>query len=189
MTDGDEDEDDNDDYELSLAERLRAMEDYSDTSSSDNDDDEPPSSSSSTKKSSSLPVVTTESLTTILTQSLTSNDEETLEHTLFSAEGTATNTSPLPESTIRATLLSLPNDELRIRLAEVLVKKMGRQPRRAAVWGLWMRLLVVTSVSLGREKVLLRVLAPLRNLIGERVEGLKDLMVLKGRLELVCSGV
>jgi hypothetical protein len=153
---------------MSIAERLRAMEDYA---ASEND-----------KPITSKTTTTTESLTTILIQTLQSNDDDALESAVL--------TPSVPETTIRHTLEKLSSPLLLERLAETLVVKLGRQPFRAKRLGVWLRILISVCVARGEETrgVLATILPLLRNLIGERMECMTGLMMLEGRLELVCGG-
>lgn len=155
-----------DDHELTIAERLKAMEQYNEHDETDDTLAKPPSA-----------IPTTASLTTILTQCLRASDDDTFESVILS--------QTLPDDVIRKTLLQLDNDVLRERLGERLILKLGKTPARAKVLGTWLRLLIATSVNMGRGHVLVRVLPALRNLIGERMESMTDLMSLEGRLELV----
>ena len=139
---------------------------------------------------------TSESLSTLLRQALSSNDDGQLEVALHVSD------KKVIENTVAALarddeIAEAEDDEGRggmiIALLSKLVIRLARKPGRAEELSVWIRtvlLALISSSSGGKrmsktERDVASRLAPLRNLLNERVESLPHLLRLEGRLSLL----
>jgi len=139
---------------------------------------------------------TSESLATLLRQALSSNDDGQLEVALHVSD------KKVIENSISALakddeIAEAEDDESKggmiIALLSKLVIRLARKPGRAEELSVWIRtvlLALISSTSGGKrmsktERDIASRLAPLRNLLNERVESLPHLLRLEGRLSLL----
>lgn len=140
---------------------------------------------------------TADSLLVLLRQALLANDDAQLEIALQVSD----------KKVIEHSIISLRRDEvtntsdesgvsndMTIILLTKLVTRISRKPSRAQQLSFWVRTVLVAlispsnngSIKIGkREKEIAEKLAPLRNMLSERVESLPELMRLEGRLGLI----
>lgn len=140
---------------------------------------------------------TADSLLVLLRQALLANDDAQLEIALQVSD----------KKVIEHSIVSLRRDEetntsvesgtsndMTIILLTKLVTRISRKPSRAQQLSFWVRTVLVAlispssngSIKIGkREKDIAEKLAPLRNMLSERVESLPELMRLEGRLGLI----
>jgi len=227
--DDDDDDDDEGEGKESIGERLKqlssALDDPTDSEDDDDDDDddEPKSSALTTKSRSSRAPATSESIATLLTQALLSNDDAQLEVALHVPDVRIINASlkalkghPYKEEEnknkhhsqqqqSRAEFEYHQKGEILAALLAKLVTRLARAPSRAQNLGGWLR---GTLVALkehneqssgsgsgmkkgggggggGNEIDLASKLAPLKNLLNDRVESFPHLLRLEGRLSLL----
>jgi len=220
----DDDDDDEGEGKESIGERLKqlssALDDPTDSEDDDDDDDEPKSSALTTKSRSSRAPATSESIATLLTQALLSNDDAQLEVALHVPDVRIINASlkalkghPYKQEEenknkhhsqqqSRAEFEYHQKGEILAALLAKLVTRLARAPSRAQNLGGWLR---GTLVALkehneqssgsgsgmkkggggGNEIDLASKLAPLKNLLNDRVESFPHLLRLEGRLSLL----
>ena len=210
---GDDDDDEEGENGQSIAERLALLSSAMEQSDDDTDsDDEEESSSTKQVKPFKLKSATSETLTTLLTQALTSNDSSQLNIALQVTD------RRLVEGTVRA-LQSLDAERRASQLSATetlanhpgyvsmlmahIVRRMARRHTLVNVLGVWVKaILAATARSTsyqggggsgsveeqimaneGREMALK--LGPLKNFLNERVECFPQLLRLEGRLSLL----
>jgi len=222
----DDDDDDEGEGKESIGERLKqlssALDDPTDSEDDDDDDDddEPKSSALTTKSRSSRAPATSESIATLLTQALLSNDDAQLEVALHVPDVRIINASlkalkghpykqeeeknkQHSQQQSRAEFEYHQKGEILAALLAKLVTRLARAPSRAQNLGGWLR---GTLVALkehneqssgsgsgmkkgggggGNEIDLASKLAPLKNLLNDRVESFPHLLRLEGRLSLL----
>jgi len=183
----------------SIADRLRVLsEEMGRTDDDDDDDDDAPPLSSSRKVGKFKPekVTTSDSLSALLRQSLSSNDDIRLDVALDVSNPKIIENSvaSLLEEDENSNDGGNGNGDLIITLLSKLVTRIARRPGRAVTYGNWVRTVLVAltrSSSRGggymgtREREVASRLLPLRNLLNERVSCLPDLLRLEGRLALL----
>ena len=133
---------------------------------------------------------TSESLSTLLRQALSSNDDSQLEVALHVHD------KKVIENSI-ATLAREDEeeadddgrDDMITKLLGKLVDRLGRKPGRAEELSIWVQtvlLILISGKSMSRrEREVAAKLAPLRSMLNERVESLPHLLRLEGRLSLL----
>ena len=131
---------------------------------------------------------TSESLSTLLRQALSSNDDSQLEVALHVHD------KRVIENSI-ATLAREDEeaddgrDDMITKLLGKLVDRLGRKPGRAEELSIWVQtvlLILISGKSMSRrERDVAAKLAPLRSMLNERVESLPHLLRLEGRLSLL----
>jgi len=155
--------------DVSIAERLKqlAQEMERDNEKDEDDDDESPKPfhSFNTKKA------TTESLSNLLSQALSSGDDSMLELSLG-----------VRDKRVIATSLQELNADFVSLLLTKLTFRLSNKPNRAAELSLWISL-VLTSGKIGQTQQL----RPLRNLLQERVDSFPHLLQLEGRLSILAA--
>ena len=140
---------------------------------------------------------TTESLSTLLRQALSSNDDGQLEVALHVRD------KKVIENSIAALARedeerageeedgdnNGSGDDLITKLLGKLVDRLGRKPGRAEELSVWVQtvlLILISGKSMSRrERNVAAKLAPLRSMLNERVESLPHLLRLEGRLSLL----
>jgi hypothetical protein len=139
---------------------------------------------------------TSESLSILLRQALTANDDAQLEVALNVSDKRVIENSVLG-------LANEPSDEadngenseIIIMLLTKLVTRISRKPSRAQRLAFWIRTVLVALIAklgstenMGKtEREIASRLGPLRNMLSERVESLPELLRLEGRLSLLNS--
>ena len=138
---------------------------------------------------------TTESLSTLLRQALSSNDDGQLEVALHVRD------KKVIENSIAALAREDEErageeddnggsgDDMITKLLGKLVDRLGRKPGRAEELSVWVQtvlLILISGKSMSRrERNVAAKLAPLRSMLNERVESLPHLLRLEGRLSLL----
>jgi hypothetical protein len=140
---------------------------------------------------------TTDSLLVLLRQALLANDDAQLEIALQVSDKKVIENSIMSMTSEELTDKkegTINSEELIIILLTKLVTRISRKPSRAHQLSFWIRTVLVAlispssngSIKIGkREKEIAQRLAPLRNLLSERVESLPELLRLEGRLGLI----
>mmetsp|Transcript_2800 Transcript_2800/g.3985 ORF Transcript_2800/g.3985 Transcript_2800/m.3985 type:complete len:523 (+) Transcript_2800:79-1647(+) len=149
--------------DLSIAERLQQLAEAMDE---EDDDESSPAPTTSFKPRNA----TTESLKEFLTQALKSGDESLLELALNVRD----------VKVMATTVKQIDPDLVRVLLSK-LTTKLASNPMRAEHLSKWVK----CCLQSGKFKP--NQLAPLRNLMYERVESYGDLLRLKGRLSMMCD--
>jgi hypothetical protein len=140
---------------------------------------------------------TADSLLVLLRQALLANDDAQLEIALQVSDKKVIEHSIVSLRRNEETNTSVESgtsNDMTIILLTKLVTRISRKPSRAQQLSFWVRTVLVAlispssngSIKIGkREKDIAEKLAPLRNLLSERVESLPELMRLEGRLGLI----
>jgi hypothetical protein len=172
----------------SIVDRLRSLTSDLQTMDSDDDDDDGTSGSQSKEPEKitlrdSLKFVpkkaTSESLTTLLSQALISNDDAMLELAL------EVHDSHIIEATVSGLALHSSQQQLLSKLLTKLAARVAKTPNRATSLSPWIqRILVTASANVDQHSVITS-LGPLRNLLQERVESFPRLLRLEGRLAVL----
>lgn len=115
------------------------------------------------------------SLSTVLTQSLRTNDESLLE-TCFHVKDL---------STVRATIERL-NSSLATVLLQRLAERLHRRPGRAGILMVWVQwTLIAHGGYLANQPELMKKLASLYQVVKDRANSLQSLLSLKGKLDML----
>ncbi len=174
VSDHEEDQDEND-KGLTIAERLQMLTDALDEEEEDDDeekvDDEGVSKAiaeAASKTQFKPQKATTESLKELLTQALQSSDDSLLELALS-----------VHDAKIIATSIKEMDEDLLVILLGKLTSRLASSPLRAEVLSVWI------SNCLKRGSFDSDHLAVLRNMLYERIESFSDLLRLEGRLSMM----
>eukprot|EP00521_Asterionellopsis_glacialis_P018621 CAMPEP_0195299724 /NCGR_PEP_ID=MMETSP0707-20130614/26075_1 /TAXON_ID=33640 /ORGANISM="Asterionellopsis glacialis, Strain CCMP134" /LENGTH=600 /DNA_ID=CAMNT_0040362203 /DNA_START=52 /DNA_END=1854 /DNA_ORIENTATION=+ len=172
--DDDEEEDGDGDKEQSIAERLQRL--AQEMQGSDDEDDED-NEGATTKVDFNPKKATTESLSHLLKQALTSGDDSMLELALGVRN----------KGILQVTLASLEASHIALLLTK-LTSRLASKPTRAEELSVWLQFVLMSEklqevvASGGTSDHNLR---PLRNLLQERTESFPHLLRLDGRLSLM----
>lgn len=173
----DQAEDEEDEEEPTLAERLDALEveiGQDGYASSDI-----PKLNGSSHKSLTNELSTPGSFATLLAQALKTNDHALLE-TCFSTR---------EDSLIKTSIQRL-DSTLAVKLLERLAERMARTPVRAGELNVWIKWVMIThGAYLVTVPNLLKTLSSLHSILSERVSILPKLLALQGRLQLLSSQI
>lgn len=160
-----------DDGGPSIADRINALND----ASSDDDDDDKKIMALVTKTEYKAP--TTKSLAVILRQGLVAMDNEKLEIAFQCHD----------KKVIETTVEQLVGNEV-IDLLGKLVHRIAYKPARAEHLSFWIRTIVMKHSSLlMNDQDLAEKLAPLKNLLNDRIETLSHFLKLEGRLNMLSN--
>lgn len=152
---------------LSIADRIRAL-----NASAEDSDISLPLVTRGARK-----IPTTQGLTAVLKQGLASSDTNQLE-TAFQCTD---------KSVIETTVMKLNGSEVIDLLGEV-IQRISAKPMRTALLAVWLRTILVKHSGLLMNDVeLAKKLAPLNNLLKERVGTQAGFLKLQGRLNLLAS--
>ena len=132
---------------------------------------------------------TSESLSTLLRQALSSNDDGQLEVALHVHDKKVIEHSIATLAREDEEADDGRDDDMITKLLGKLVDRLGRKPGRAEELSVWVQtvlLLLISGKSMSRrEREVAAKLAPLRSMLNERVESLPHLLRLEGRLSLL----
>jgi len=172
-TDNGEDENnsdiDNDDANVTIAERLQMLTDALDEEENEDDNGVAAAIVAAAGKTKFKPQkVSTESLKELLTQALQSSDDGLLELALS-----------VHDVKIIATTIKEMNEDLLVILLGKLTSRLASSPLRAETLSVWI------SHCLKRGSFDSEHLAVLRNMLYERIESFPDLLRLEGRLSMM----
>mmetsp|Transcript_7847 Transcript_7847/g.11291 ORF Transcript_7847/g.11291 Transcript_7847/m.11291 type:complete len:603 (+) Transcript_7847:102-1910(+) len=173
--DDDDDEDGDGEKEQSIAERLQRL--AQEMQESDDDEEEEEESGVATKIDFNPKKATTESLSHLLKQALTSGDDTMLELALGVRN----------KGILQVTLSALEASHIALLLTK-LTSRLASKPTRADELSLWLRFVLMSEklqsvvASGGTSDLNLR---PLHNLLQERTESFPHLLRLEGRLSLM----
>lgn len=171
----------------SIVDRLRSLTSDLQTMDSDDDDDDDDGSQSKEPEKITLrdslkfvpKKATSESLTTLLSQALISNDDAMLELAL------EVHDSHVIEATVSGLAIHSSQQQLLSKLLTKLAARIAKTPNRATSLSPWIqRILVTASANVDQHSVITS-LGPLRNLLQERVESFPRLLRLEGRLAVL----
>ncbi|KAK9473295.1 Dip2/Utp12 family-domain-containing protein [Dipodascopsis tothii] len=169
-----------DDDEITLADRVHALENQSTPlkpTANGLKSANKRASGLSTNGVSGTPLPMTGTLTTILTQALKTHDLPLLETCLSSGSA--------DETTIKQTIQRL-DSRLVVGLLEVLAERIARQPNRAPQLTVWVRwTLVCHGAYLIGLPNLVKLLSSLHTTLSTQANGLQRLLALQGRLEML----
>mmetsp|Transcript_12657 Transcript_12657/g.23725 ORF Transcript_12657/g.23725 Transcript_12657/m.23725 type:complete len:593 (+) Transcript_12657:169-1947(+) len=190
---------DDEEGEHTIAQKLALLSSALDRDDDDDDLIKFPRNSISNDNRFKAKTATADSLLVLLRQALLANDDAQLEIALQVSD----------KKVIERSIIALRHDEetnssdesgvskdMTIILLTKLVTRISRKPSRAQQLSFWVRTVLMALISpssngsmkIGkREKEIAEKLAPLRNMLSERVESLPELMRLEGRLGLIGS--
>mmetsp|Transcript_27652 Transcript_27652/g.26513 ORF Transcript_27652/g.26513 Transcript_27652/m.26513 type:complete len:640 (-) Transcript_27652:110-2029(-) len=205
----DENDDDDDDFDWgekseatgTIAERLKRLsaEMHHDTEDEDDDDTKKSTALVSSEDTFNSKAATSSSLSNLLYQALTSNDDSKLEIALHVKDRYIIQNSIMSFSS-SSTGGKHTKEKVMVMLLSKLVTRLAKKPSRADQLAFWIRTVLVSLVSsstnrlkdnenwmMGKmeREIALTALEPLRNLLSERAENLPALLRLEGRLSLL----
>lgn len=162
-------QEDDEEEDIAIAERLRLLAREMERNEDEDDDEEQQhstqNSSFNTRKA------TTESLSHLLNQALSSGDDTMLELSLG-----------VRDKRIIATSLQELDSDLASLLLTKLTFRLSHKPNRASDLSIWIALVLQSGKVRQPEQ-----LRPLRNLLQERVESFPHLLQLEGRLSILAT--
>eukprot|EP00934_Nitzschia_sp_Nitz4_P001631 Nitzschia sp. Nitz4//scaffold24_size164493//159880//161466//NITZ4_002357-RA/size164493-processed-gene-0.251-mRNA-1//-1//CDS//3329544201//1631//frame0 len=165
-----EEEEDEEDEEMnakeaSIAERLQQLTNAMEGEDEEMDEDRPNVAFKAKQ-------ATTESLKELLSQALESNEDSLLELALGVSD----------RKIISTTLKEMDTKWIPMLLSK-LTSRIASNPFRAEHLAVWLS----QCLRLGASQISAQQLAPLRNLLSERIESFSDLLRLEGRLSILCD--
>ena len=166
----DEDEADGEENDVSIGARLKQLAEALNDEDDDDDDDDDGGAPSQAATSFKAKKATTESLKEFLTQALQSGDDSLLELALG-----------VRDVKIVSTTLKEIDPSLIVVLLGKLTARLASSPMRADQLAMWLS----HCLKIGRFQS--HHMAPLRNLLYERIEIFSDLLKLEGRLSMMCD--
>lgn len=186
---------DNDDGGTTIAQRLALLSSELERDTEDEEDLINYHKSGASSSNFVVKTATADSLVILLRQALSSNDDTQLEVALQVAD------KKVIENSIMVLNSASINDnegesdvidsEIMITLLTKLVTRISRKPARAQQLSFWIRTVLVALLSSNdgkmdrSEREIASKLAPLRNMLSERVESLPAMLRLEGRLNLL----